>query len=580
MRHVSPQMTQETASSALTLSMTDYNFNSRRSVVHSTKGVCAATQPAAAAAGVKILEQGGNAAMAAVTMAAAMGVVEPMMTGIGGDVFCLYYNAATKTVEGFNGSGKSAASIKPADFEHIQSKHLPATSALSVNVPGAAAGWCDIIEKWGNGKLTRQQILQPAIDIARHGFGVAEICADLWKDAEAKLQASANGAELLVDGKRAPKEGELFVNENLAKVYENVAKHGKNGFYSGVVADEIVQAVQSRGGKLSHADLSEHSSLCLEPITMAVDDEVTLHELPPNNHGLVALLAMGIIHELVEEQKVDLKSLKHNSKEYIHLLTEALKYAFKDADHYIGDPHEQDFDVKKLLGKEFLRSRAALFDTNSVNKDYEHGVIDPVNSSDTSYFTVADSEGNACSIIASLYHGFGSGIVPKSCGFALHNRGCNFNLKLGTRNTLAGGKRPYHTIIPAMLTKGDELYASYGVMGGFMQPQGHVQVALNMRLFGMNAQQALDAPRLCLGPYPDVPEIPTTDEILVNLEEGIDEKTAAELESMGHKVRILKGKDRSMFGRGQIIQQSKQNGRIVYHAGSDLRGDGAAIPQI
>ncbi|PRT53117.1 Putative gamma-glutamyltransferase YwrD [Wickerhamiella sorbophila] len=560
--------------------MTDYHFNSRRSVVHSTKGICAATQPVAAAAGVKILEQGGNAAMAAVAMAAAMGVAEPMMTGIGGDVFCLYYDAKTQSVSGFNGSGKSAKDIVADDLKDLNSKHLPATSPLSVNVPGAPAGWCDIVEKWGNDKLNLTQILQPAIDIARNGFGVAEICAQLWKDSEPKLQSSANGHELLVDGKRAPTEGELFVNENLAKVYEAVGKHGKKGYYDGPIADAIVEAVQSLGGKLSHEDLKIHESLILEPITMPIDDEVTLHELPPNNHGLVALLAMGIIHELAEEKKIDLKSMKHNSAEYIHLLTEALKFAFKDADHYIGDPHEIDFNVNDLLGKKFLQSRAKLFSASSVNKNYEHGVINPANSSDTSYFTVADSEGNACSIIASVYHGFGSGIVPKGCGFALHNRGCNFNLKPGTRNTLAGGKRPYHTIIPAMLTKGKELYAAYGVMGGFMQPQGHVQVALNMRLFGMNPQQALDAPRICLGPYPDKPEIPTTDEVLVNLEVGIDAKVVADLEAMGHKVRVLEGADRALFGRGQVIQQSKQNGKIVYHAGSDLRGDGAAIPQV
>lgn len=514
-------------------------------------------------------------------MAATMGLVEPMMTGIGGDVFILYFDAKTGKVSGFNGSGKSSASASLADAKAASDGkgHIQPQSGLSVNVPGAAAGWWDILENWGSGRLSMLEILQPAIDLAKDGFPVSDISANLWQDSEKKLKtASPNGGELLIDGK-APVEGQLFTNPYLAEVYEQVARYGKDGFYTGKIAEAIVESVKEAGGKLTLDDLKNHKSLKLDPVSLEIADGVTLHELPPNNHGLVALIAAGIVKQLEKDGKLSLAKDQHNSVEYIHAIAESLKFAFKDADHYIGDPEQLDFDIKSLVADKYIESRAQLFDPSRPAQGYNHGVIDPVNSSDTSYFTVADKEGNACSIIASIYHGFGSGIVPKNCGFTLHNRGCNFNLEEGSRNAFAGDKRPYHTIIPAMLTKGDKLYASYGVMGAFMQPQGHLQVALNLIKFGLDPQAALDAPRICIAPAKNLADIPA-DDIVILLEEGIPSKVATGLEALGHEVRIISGYARAVFGRGQIIQFDPQNGKLVYHAGSDPRGDGSAIPEI
>lgn len=561
-------------------------FKSRRSVVHSVKGMAASSQPLAAAVAVKLLEMGCNAAEAAVGCSAALAVVEPGMTSLG-DMFCLHFDASTNKVEGLNGSGKSSHAIDLSKVKQVvgEDRHyLPTDSAFAVNVPGAAAAWIDTVEKWGSGHFSMKEILKPAIDLARGGFPVSHICAQIWNDASKKLQ----NTELLLGGTRAPKEGELFFNEPLAQTLERIVERGKEGFYAGPTADAIVEAVQSRGGVLDHEDLKNHSSLFLDPISVPVlESGVRLWELPPNNHGIVALLALNII-KAIRESYPELKSAPRDSAPYVHMITEALKFAFKEAEYWVADPKGGEIP-SQLLSHEFAVSRAKLFDPKKVNNDYERGDVIPLASrSDTSYYTVVDREGNACSMISSLYNGFGTGIVPKNTGFALHNRGCNFSLNPSSRNALGPSKRSYHTIIPAMLTKDDQLWASFGVMGGFMQPQGHLQVSLNLLEFGLDPQQSLDSPRICLTPSSELrggipvpdPDATEGEGVVINLEEGYSAKVAEELTRMGHKVRSVTGSSRSLFGRGQVIVQDFQNGKRLYHAGSDPRGDGAAIPQV
>lgn len=561
-------------------------FRSRRSVVHSVNGMAASSQPLASAVAVKLLEMGCNAAEAAVGCSAALAVVEPGMTSLG-DMFCLYYDASSRRVEGLNGSGRSSHAIDLFKVKQAvgQDRHfLPTDSALAVNVPGAAAAWVDAVEKWGSGHFSLNEILKPAIGLARGGFPVSCICSQIWNDAGQKLQ----NTEILLDGKHAPKEGELFVNEALAQTLQRIAEHGKEGFYAGPTADAIVDSVKSRGGVLDHEDLKNHRSLFLNPISVPVlDSGVNLWELPPNNHGIVALLALNIV-KAIREFYPELKSVSLNSAPYVHMITEALKFAFEDAKYWVADPERGELP-SMLLSHEFAQSRARLFDPNKANNDYERGDVIPLAArSDTSYYTIVDSAGNACSMISSLYTNFGTGIVPQGTGFALHNRGCNFSLDPSSRNALGPNKRSYHTIIPAMLTKGDELWASFGVMGGFMQPQGHLQVCLNLLEFGLDPQKALDSPRICLTPFSElrggipVPDPDATEGkgVIINLEEGISAEVADDLTRMGHTVRLVTGSARSLFGRGQVIVQDYQNGKRLYHAGSDPRGDGAAIPQV
>ncbi|CAN6598170.1 hypothetical protein TRVA0_001S05402 [Trichomonascus vanleenenianus] len=567
------------------------NFNSRRSVVYSTKGIVSSTQPLASAAGLKILENGGNAAEAAVAVAAAISVTEPMSNSIGGDAFALFYDAKSGTVKGFNGSGKSPAGLS-VDFireQGISGDQIPDESVHTITVPGAIAAWEDVVKTWGNGKLTLGEIIQPAIELAEEGFPVSEVCSHMWKESTKKILSRKAGAgkDLTIDG-RAPVEGEIFRNPYLAESLKRVAAQGRDGFYKGKTADKIVEVIKELGGVMTHEDLEAHKTLFLEPVTMGVENsDLKLNELPPNGQGIVALQALGTINELVRRGTIDLTKMKHNSVEYLHVIIETLKYGFKDAEEYVTDVEKLDYDVEQLLSREYLSKRADLFDPAKANKDFSHGVINPLHKSDTVYFTVSDQYGNACSFITSVFQSFGSGVVPSECGFPLQNRGANFNLVKGTRNCLEPSKRPYHTIIPAMITKQNgDLYAAYGVMGGFNQPQGHLQVLLNLDLFKLSPQQALDFPRICL--YAGAPDTgmmmassnPSSSlaETVVGVEEGIDPEVVKGLESLGHKVKVVTGFGRSLFGRGQIIRKSESHGKLVWSAGSDPRGDGAAIP--
>ncbi|KAF8898868.1 gamma-glutamyltranspeptidase [Infundibulicybe gibba] len=558
-------------------------FPSRRSVVYGTKGVVSSSQPLATAAGLEILNKGGNAADAAVATSAALNVTEPSCCGIGGDAFCLFYDAATKTVKALNGSGRSPEKLSlEYALQRGLSGRIPLTDLNSVTVPGAAAAWVDTIEKFGSGRLSIADVLNPAIRLAEEGVPVSEIHSFSWQRSEKLIKnASPNGDEMLLNGK-APLPGQIIKLETLGKTFREVAKHGKDGFYKGRVAQAIVDLVQSQGGVMELDDLAKHSSSIVEPIRYTYADEITVYECPPNGQGITALLALGIL-EHIQEQKLSkpLLDMEHNSTEYLHTLIEALRLAFADSQWYVTDSDFHHIPVHELLSKQYLSARARLFDPKSTNPEVVHG--NPVNSSDTVYFS--DQWGNACSFIQSNYAGFGTGAVPKGCGFTLQNRGSGFVLDEKHPNCLQGNKRPYHTIIPALVTRGDELFMSYGVMGGYMQPQGHVQVLLNM-LRGFSPQAALDAPRFCISAgIPDAQDRTSNAAGDVNsevyFEDGIPVATVKELRGMGHDARVVSGFGRGMMGRGQIIQRIKDlSGKIVWAAGSDPRADGHAAAQI
>ncbi|EPT03997.1 hypothetical protein FOMPIDRAFT_98772 [Fomitopsis schrenkii] len=566
-------------------------FANRRSQVYGTKGMVAASQPLAVEAGLEILRKGGNAADAAVAVSAALNVTEPSCCGIGGDAFCLFYDAQKKTVQAMNGSGHAPAklSIEYMRQRGVTGRSIPGTDLNSVTVPGAAAAWVDTVEKFGSRKVTVAEVLEPAIKLAEEGVPVSEIHAFAWKRSENLIKnASPNADEMLLNGK-APLPGQIIKLPNLAKTFRAVAEQGKDGFYKGRVAEAIVELIQSQGGVMELSDLAKHETSFVEPISYDFQGEVTLYECPPNGQGITALLALGILENMEAQGKIkSLLELEHNSVEYLHALVEALRLAFADSQHFVTDPDVLPTPVKELLSKEYLASRAQLFDPEKCNPSIVHG--NPVFSSDTVYFSVTDQWGNACSYIQSNYAGFGTGAIPKGCGFTLQNRGSNFYLTPGHPNALEGGKRPYHTIIPAMALRGDELFLCYGVMGGFMQPQGHVQVLLNM-LRGFTAQAALDAPRFCISAgSPDSLAGGSAGDINseVYFEEGIAPEVVEKLrvkltimKAMGHDAHLVTGLGRGMFGRGQVIQKLvDQSGRTVWAAGSDPRADGHAAAHL
>ncbi|KAG0796728.1 hypothetical protein G6F17_001564 [Rhizopus arrhizus] len=566
-------------------------FISRRSTVYGTHAMVASSQPLATQAGIEILKRGGNAADAAVAVAAAINVTEPGSTGIGGDAFCLFYDAKARTVKGLNGSGRTPADLT-MDFlinkAKLSDQNEFTRSVHSITVPGAAAAWVDTVHHFGSGKVDLSTIFAPAIDLAENGFPVSHISAASWKEeVEGLLAKNPNQRiEWLIDNNRAPKEGEVMTVPELAETFRLLAKSGKKGFYEGRVGEAIVEAVQTRGGVMTLKDLASHTSELLDPISLDYHDW-TVWEIPPNGQGITTLIALGIIEALEEEGVVDFKKLDHNSAEYIHIISEALRIAFADTRYYVTDPQVQHVPTENLLSKEYLRKRAKLIDLKQRNNDVQKGYPDEIGN--TVYFSVVDEEGNACSFINSTFMHFGSHVIAKNTGVVLHNRGGNFVLIDGHPNCLGPSKRPYHTIIPSMITRktenGHALEACFGVMGAFMQPQGQLQVILNMKHYLSNPQHALDLPRICVAPpkknakaNADAYSFTNVTESVIYLEDGITDQTISKLEAMGHVCYRLSGYHRSMFGRGQIIRFNLdgRTGHRVLAAGSDPRGDGHA----
>jgi gamma-glutamyltranspeptidase/glutathione hydrolase len=393
------------------------------------------------------------------------------------------------------------------------------------------------------------------------------------------------------DGCRAPKAGEIMKNPTIGNTFKLLAKQGKKGFYEGEVAEQLVKVVSDLGGYLTLDDLKHHAETGSEPVDPislkytgqgvgeSADGGIELWEHPPNGQGIVALMALGIIQELEKQGKISKWSPKdHNSTEHLHALIEALRIAFCDAHWFVTDPNVVKVPSAELISEKYLAERAKLFEPKKAISAPVHG--SPAHlQSDTVYFCCSDPEGNAISFINSNYGGFGTGIIPKGCGFTLQNRGANFSLDKDHPNVLAPRKRPYHTIIPGLTTyiNDGSLHSVYGVMGGFMQPQGHVQVLFNQEVFKLNPQAALDSPRFCIGAGMPSADGKMTD-ATIYLEEGIDSKVVEELRTLGHNVKQLSGYGRGMFGRGQIIRRHVDDGVQVWSGGSDLRGDGAAVP--
>jgi gamma-glutamyltranspeptidase/glutathione hydrolase len=540
------------------MSNNDFVFNSRRSAVYSQNGIVAASQPLAAQAGLHILSIGGNAADAAVATAAALAVTEPTSTGIGGDCFALYFDAHSGLITALNGSGRAPSKLNLELLaEQGFSKALPPYHPHTVTVPGACAGWCDVVNN--HGRLSMEDVLMPAILLAENGFPVSPITAHFWKNGvEKQLSKSPGGHELTIDG-RAPSPGEVFRNPNLARTLQMVAEKGAEGFYLGEIASSIVSVIQSAGGVLDEDDLAAHHSTWEDPISTTYRG-FRIWECPPNGQGLTALIALNIL------EGFEIGEVSALSPERLHIIIEALRLAFADTRWYIADPVFSPLPIDDLLSKSYADDRRKIIQPRKAIVNPQVGY--PTNSSDTVYLSVIDGAGNACSFINSNYMGFGTGIVPSGWGFSLQNRGHGFSLDPSHPNALAPRKRPYHTIIPGLVTREDgSLYASFGVMGGFMQPQGHVQVILGLMDDGMDPQSVLDRPRICLrGGEPNE---------AIAIETGIPSETLVELAHWGHAVELIEGTPRAMFGRGQIILRDSETGVIC--GGSDPRADGCAV---
>ncbi|TIH17376.1 gamma-glutamyltransferase family protein [Marinifilum sp. JC120] len=539
----------------------EFTFNSRRSPVYATKGMVASSQPLATEAGLEILRAGGNAADAAIAVAAALAVVEPCSTGLGGDAFALYYDADDKTVSALNGSGKSAQDIS---LEKITAMgifgELPLRHAMTVNVPGALALWADLVEQ--HGSLNLSKILSPAIRYAMQGFPVSPVTAQLWSEGTEILLKSPGGEQLLLDNK-APRCGEVMLNRNLgltlARLADCTPTEAKKSFYQGDIAERIIKIIRNNGGFITRNDMADHCSLFQESISINYRG-YEIHECPPNGQGLAALLALNTLAD------IDVAGLgSPYSAKRMHHLIEAMRLGFADARQHVADPQHYLPPLQELLSPAYGAKRASQIIPDRTNPEAKSGV--PVNSSDTVYFCVVDKDGNGCSMVNSNYMGFGTGIVPDELGFPLQNRGHNFSLDPAHPNVLAGGKRSYHTIIPGICLRGDKtLHSTFGVMGGFMQPQGHMQVISAMLDDGDDPQEALNRLRFCIEPGEAGSNI--------CLEEGLPSDTIDKLSAMGHDIEIRSGYNRTLFGRGQIIVRDSDKGTLC--AGCDPRSDGYA----
>lgn len=523
------------------------NPGGSRSPVLARHGMVCTSQPLATAAGLRMLQAGGNAVDAAVAAAAVLNVVEPHMTGIGGDVFALVYWRATGELAGLNASGCSPAAM---DLQYLRRKgygQMPQSGIDAVTVPGALDGWIMLLERFGSRSLG--EILAPAVQYAEEGFPVSEIIANQWAEHVEKLASDAwAAATFLIDG-RAPVHGEIFSNPNLARSLRLIADKGRTVFYEGEIAEKIAAAAASRGGVLSVTDLAGHRGRWVAPLSTCYKG-YDVYELPPNGQGLAVLQMLNIL------EGFDLRAWGHNSADYLHHLVEAKRLAFADRDRYLGDPEFSEVPIDRLLSKAYAAERRRLIDARRARPADRPGGADE---SDTVYLAVVDEQGNAVSFINSLFGPFGSGIVAGDTGICLQNRGSAFVFDERSPNCIAPRKRPLHTIIPAMVLRDGKPYFVFGVMGGDNQPQAQVQVLLNLVEFGMTVQEAGEAPRFRH----------TGAEL--GLESGIGPQVRRELALRGHKpVTLLDG-----FGGYQGILIDPRTG--VLAGGSDPRKDGCAM---
>ncbi len=549
-------------------------FRSRRSNVLATRGMVATSQPLAAQAGLDILKAGGTAADAAIATAAMLNVVEPISTGIGGDCFALYWDARTKTITALNGSGRAAAAASIDALCKLGYTKMPGYTGHAVSIPGTVAGWSDLLER--HGRMQLADVLKAAIWTAENGYPVSEIIATGWAQGVDKLLRAPDwqsgdldngpeqpsGHELLVDG-CAPRPGELMRIPTLGETLRGVAAAGKQYIYHGEFAKKLSAHVQRYGGWITPADMAAHTSTWDEPIS-ANYRGVTLYECPPNGQGLAAIIAVNLAagFELAAMSEAD----------RVHTMLECMRLGFADAQQWVCDPRVAKIPLAGLISQDYAARQRKQIHPQWAAQKVRYG--DPRVGSDTVYLSVADGEGNACSFINSLFAGTGTGLVVPGTGVSLQNRAALFVLDPEHPNALAPNKRPYQTIIPAMTMRDGELHAAYGVMGGYMQPQGHFQVLVNMVDFGMSPQQALDMPRWQLtGPGAGLGS--QEDGGLILMEEGWSYATLAELARRGHRLTPVDGFGRVGFGGGQIILRDPQTGILT--GGSDPRKDGCAV---
>ena len=534
-----------------------------RSEVLATNGMAATSQPLATQVALDVLKAGGSAVDAAIAANAVLGLVEPTGCGLGGDLFAIVWDAESASLHGLNASGRSPRSLSLEELrERCPSGKIPAYGPLPVSVPGCADGWFTLHGRFG--KLPMEEVLAPAIAYARDGFPVSELIAWYWDLSVPRLAKWPGFTEQMTIEGRAPGEGEIWRNPHLANTLQTLAREGRDAFYEGDIARTIADYVQENGGFLSYEDLAAHSSEWVDPVSTSYRG-YDVWELPPNGQGIAALQMLNVL------EGYDVASMGLFSPDYVHVFVEAKKLAFEDRARLYADPAFHDLPVERLISKEYGAEQRARIDLEKAAPAYEPLIEDrpELDEGDTIYLTVADAEGNMVSLIQSNYRGMGSGMTPPGLGFVLQDRGQLFDLEEGRYNTYAPGKRPFHTIIPAFVTKDGKPWMSFGVMGGATQPQGHVQILVNMIDFGMNAQEAGDAPRILHEGSSQPTGERMTDGGTVALESGFSDAVRAALKERGHRFANTKG----AFGGYQGILRDEDG---VYHGASESRKDGHA----
>lgn len=527
-----------------------YSFSSRRSNVVAMNGLVATSQPLAAQAGLDVLKAGGNAIDAAIATVATLCVVEPCSTGIGGDAFALIWRAAEGKLYGLNASGPAPQKLTAAFVRAQGHNVMPTLGPLSVTVPGSLRGWQLALDKFGSRGL--DTLLARPIQYAREGFPVSQRIAHAWAQSVAKMSVHTDSRRVWLPGGRAPGPATRFRNPEFAQTLAAIATHGYDAFYQGDIARQIVQCVQEAGGVLTEDDLTAYQAEWVEPINTTYKG-FTFHEIPPNGQGITALLALNLAGQF------DLPALGYGTADYYHVLMEAVKLAFADAYAYVADPRHARVPLTQMLDDAYTQQRRALI---VMDRAMPPTAGKPSPRGDTVYLTVADGDGNMVSWIQSLYMGFGSGLTAGKTGVQLQNRGANFSLEPGHPNEVAPGKRPFHTIIPGFITKDNQAWSSFGVMGGFMQPQGHLQVGLNLVEFGMDPQTALDAPRFNW-----------IQDMEFALETAVSDTIRADLSKRGHHLRPKT--TATHYGGGQVIVRDPDSGALI--GGSEPRSDGTAV---
>ncbi|SFB93423.1 gamma-glutamyltransferase 2. Threonine peptidase. MEROPS family T03 [Spirosoma endophyticum] len=547
--------------------LTGFNF-ATRSPVLGRQGMVATSHPLATQIGLDVLKQGGTAVDAAIAANAALGVVEPNNGGIGGDLFAIVWSAKERKLYGLNASGRSPNGLTYQAMKDVLGSRtqIPLYGPLSVSVPGTVDGWFQLHKRFG--KLPVARLLAPSIRYAREGVPVPQVIAYSWQVAAQRLAAQEAVINeftnfrktFLIDGK-APTEGQVFRNPDLATTYEKIASGGRDAFYNGPIADAIDRYARRAGLYLRKADLAAHQSQWVEPVSVNYRG-YDVYELPPNGQGVAVLQMLNVL------EGFDLKAMGHNSADYLHVLVEAKKLAFEDRARYYADPDFSKIPLNWLISREYAAQRRKLIDPKKAAERIDAG-MPTLRNGDTVYLTVADDQGNMVSLIQSNMLEFGSGMVPDGLGFVFHNRGTSFNLQPDHANVYGPAKRPFSTIIPGFVTKNGEPFLSFGVMGGAMQPQGHVQILCNIIDFGMNVQEAGDAARFSHSGSGEPIGGLMTDGGRLALESGISADVRTELEKRGHH---LTGTD--FFGGYQAIQWDAVN--RIYRGASEMRKDGQA----